>query len=132
MITADQAIERTESAIKMLIAIVEIPMARKATKQDAIDRAKKAAPTYVDLGQKGLIRKYFLNGDVSGGGVYLWESREAAEAWYTNEWYDWIEERFGARPKLSFFDNYVVVDNLADEVRIDGANWNPALSPDPT
>jgi hypothetical protein len=74
-----------------------------------------------------LIRKYFLNGDVSGGGVYLWESREAAEAWHTNEWYDWIEERFGARPKLSFFDNYVVVHNLADEVRIDGANWNPAL-----
>jgi len=111
----------------MLIAIVEIPMARKATKQDAIDRAKKAAPTYVDLGQKGLIRKYFLNGDTSGGGVYLWESRQAAEAWYTTQWYDWIEERFGARPKLTMFDNYVVVDNLAAEVRIDGEAWAPAL-----
>ena len=120
MITADQAIERTESAIKMLIAIVEIPMARKATKQDAIDRAKKAAPTYVDLGQKGLIRKYFLNGDVSGGGVYLWESREAAEAWYNDDWWPMMEKRFGVRPTLTYYDNHVIVDNPTDELRVEG------------
>ena len=39
---------------------------------------KVSAPTF--LGKKGLIRKYYLNGDEGGGGVYLWESKEAAEA----------------------------------------------------
>ena len=55
-----------------------------------------------------------------GGGVYLWESRAAAEAWFNDEWWGWIEERFGARPTLTYFDHYVTVDNAAGEIRVDG------------
>ncbi len=66
----------------MLIAIVEIPRpGLKATKEQAIEGGKKSAPTYVGL--KGLIRKDYVNGET--GGVYLWQSRAAADAWYTVE-----------------------------------------------
>ena len=104
----------------MLIAIVEIPTGKKATKDEAIARAKKSAPLYAGMRPKGLLRKDYLSGDEGGGGVYTWESREAAEAWYTPEWYDWIEERLGARPTLKMFDHYLTVDNVADEVRVEG------------
>ena len=60
------------------------------------------------------------NGEDCGGGVYLWESRAAAEAWFNDEWWGWIEERFGARPTLTYFDHYVTVDNAAGEIRVDG------------
>ena len=63
----------------MFIAIVQIPVAKRS-KEQAIAAAEKSGPTF--LAAKGLIRKYYLNGDEGGGGVYLWESREAAEAWY--------------------------------------------------
>lgn len=101
----------------MFIAIVQIPI-EKRSKEDAVRAAKASAPTFVEA--PGLIRKYYLNGDEGGGGVYLWESREAAEAWYDDDWWVRAEKNFGVRPKITYYDNYVVVDNAADEVRVDG------------
>jgi len=102
----------------MLIAIVEIPTGSKRTKEQAIEGAKGSAPIY--LGMKGLLRKYYLNGEAGGGGVYLWESREAADAWYNDDWWPMMEKRFGVRPRLTYYDNHVVLDNETGEVRVDG------------
>ena len=52
-------------------------------------------------------------GEEGGGGIYTFESRETAEAWFNDEWWGWIEERFGARPTLTMYDHYVTVDNTA-------------------
>lgn len=101
----------------MFIAIVEIPTGKKRSPSEAVAGGKASAPTY--LGMKGLLRKYYLNGDDGGGGVYLWESREAAEAWYNEDWWPMMEQRFGVRPRLTFYDNHVVVDNEAGELRVD-------------
>ncbi|MGR3321007.1 MAG: monooxygenase [Pseudooceanicola sp.] len=101
----------------MLIAIVQIPGLQRS-EADAIAAARKSTSTYVDM--PGLKRKYYLNGEAGGGGVYLWESREAADAWYDENWADNMEKRFGARPTLTYYENYVVVDNDAGEVRVNG------------
>ncbi|MCH9674894.1 MAG: monooxygenase [Gammaproteobacteria bacterium] len=90
----------------------------KRTKVDAIAAGKKSAPTYRELATKGLIRKDFLNGDSGGGGVYLWESREAAQDWFTQERIAWLAERFGVRPTILYYDTYVTVDNKAGEIRV--------------
>lgn len=99
----------------MLIAIVQIPGLQRS-EQEATTSARASAPLYAGL--SGLKRKYFLNGDAGGGGVYVWESREKAEAWYTEEWAKKIEARFGARPMLTYYENFVVVDNDAGELRV--------------
>lgn len=101
----------------MFVAIVQIPVTKRS-KDDAIAAAKKSAPTF--LGLKGLLCKYYLNGDAGGGGVYLWESREAAEAWYNDDWWRRMEQAFGVRPTVTYYDNHIVVDNVADELRIEG------------
>ena len=64
----------------MYVAIVQIPTGKKRSREEAIAAGKASAPMY--LGMKGLIRKDYLNGEEGGGGVYVWESREAAEAWH--------------------------------------------------
>ena len=70
----------------MVITIVQIPRSgSKPDKATSIEGAKKSAPLYREV--RGLIRKDFLNGEECGGGVYLWESREAAEAWFNDEWW---------------------------------------------
>ena len=102
----------------MLIAIVQIPTGRKRSKDEAIEGGKASAPMY--LGMQGLIRKYYLNGDEGGGGVYLWESKAAADAWYNDDWWPMMEKRFGVRPTLTYYDNHVIVDNAGNELRIDG------------
>lgn len=104
----------------MFIAIVLFPRDEKRPRDVAIEGAKKTAQTYRDLAAKGLIRKDYLNGDAAAGGVYLWETREAAEAWYTDDWWVRMEKQFGAKPTLQYFDHYVSVDNAADGVFIDG------------
>ena len=78
------------------------------------------APTYRGLASRGLIRKDYLNGENGTGGVYLWESREAAQAWFTEERVAELTRRFGVRPRLTWYDTYVTVDNLKDETRVNG------------
>ena len=56
------------------------------------------------------------------GGVYLWDSRTSAEAWFTEDRVEELTQRFGARPRLTWYDTHVTVDNLKDETRVNGAS----------
>jgi accessory colonization factor AcfC len=103
----------------MIIAIVRIPQSGPKPARDAIvERSIASTEIYRDV--RGLRRKYYLNGETSGGGVYEFDSREAAEAWFHDGWADWMEGRFGVRPTVELFDNPVVLDNEKGEVRVDG------------
>lgn len=99
------------------IVIVQFDLPKR-TEEQAIKGGMASAPTYRNLATKGLIRKDYLNGEAGTGGVYLWESREAAEAWFTDAKMAELAERFGARPRLTWYDTYVTVDNLAGETRV--------------
>ena len=101
------------------IVIVQFDLPKR-TQEQAIKGGTGSAPTYRALGPKGLIRKDYLNGETGTGGVYLWESRAAAEAWYTPERLEDLTQRFGARPRLTWYDSHVTVDNLKDETRVNG------------
>ena len=46
--------------------------------------------------------------------------RASAEAWYTEERIAELTERFGVRPRLTWYDTHVTVDNLKDETRVNG------------
>ncbi len=94
----------------------------KRPRDAAVEAAAKSAPTYTALGAKGLVRKYYLNGEAGGGGVYLWSSGAAARAWYTPDWEKRMEAAFGARLVVTYYDNHVVVDNEAGAVRVEGKN----------
>ena len=103
----------------MFIAIVQIPMTKRP-RDAAVDSARKSAPTCTALGPKGLLKKYYLNGEAGGGGVYLWESEAAARAWCTPDWEKRMAAAFGAKPTVTYYDNHVVVDNEAGKVNIEG------------
>jgi hypothetical protein len=70
---------------------------------------KQAVPIYEKI--PGLLRKYFIvNGD-SFGGMYLWKSRAAAEAWYSDAWRAKAKATYGSEPQLTYFDAPVQIDN---------------------
>ena len=106
----------------MFIAIVQLPGVSRG-KEEAI--ASGLASSGKFAGMDGLHTKYYLNGENGGGGVYIWEPREKAEAFYTEDWYPAMEKVFGVRPILTCYDNYVVVDNDAGEVRVEGEAVDP-------
>ncbi|MBX6427234.1 MAG: hypothetical protein IRZ09_15090 [Variibacter sp.] len=100
----------------MITAIVTARLPEGTTREQWLETAKRIAPRFRTI--PGLIRKQFLFGDGIGGGVYLWESREAAEACYRGPWRDNFRSLFGVEPDIRFFESPVVVDNAAREVTI--------------
>lgn len=101
------------------IVVVQFPLGKR-TREQAVASGTSTAPTYRGLAEKGLIRKDYLNGDAGTGGVYLWETRAAAEAWFTADRVAMLTEKFGASPSLTWYDTHVTVDNLKNETRVDG------------
>ena len=101
----------------MITAIVRFELPATIDAAKAAELFQGSAPKYQGLA--GLIRKYYLFDAESrtGGGCYLWESREAADRVYNAEWRAMIAERYGAPPEISFFETPVVVDNTLDNTR---------------
>jgi hypothetical protein len=96
----------------MITAIVQFDLPSPISLEEAARRFESSAPKYQHLA--GLLRKYYIrstDGRVAGG-VYLWQSREAAERVYDGEWRARVETLYGAPPRISWFDTPVVVDNV--------------------
>jgi len=95
----------------MITAIVRFKLPTTVKLADAEKLFRGSAPKYEGLA--GLVRKYYLFDDKThtGGGVYLWESREAAEKVYNADWQKMIAERYGAPPEITYFESPVIVDN---------------------
>lgn len=95
----------------MITAIVRFPLPAGTTLDDAKAMFEKSAPTY--KAAPGLARKYYLFGeDRIGGGVYLWESREAADCQYSAAWRETIKQRFGVLPEITYYETPVIVENV--------------------
>jgi hypothetical protein len=107
------------------IVIVQFDLPKR-TQEQAIAGGTGSAPIYRGLAEKGLIRKDYLNGETGTGGVYLWESRDAAEAWFTEDRIAELTQRFGVRPRLTWYDTHVTVDNLKGETRVNGVQLSIA------
>ncbi|HMK34660.1 MAG TPA: YdhR family protein [Desulfomonilaceae bacterium] len=104
----------------MITALVQFKLPQPVTREKAQEVFLTTAPKY--RGVQGLIRKYYLLSEdgKTGGGVYLWRSREDAELVYTDDWKKFIAEKYGAEPTVSYFATPVVVDNLIGEIITDG------------
>ena len=101
------------------IVVVQFDLPKRSEEQ-AVKGGASTAPIYRGLAGKGLIRKDYLNGDAGTGGVYLWDSRQSAEAWFNEERIAELTRRFGVRPRLTWYDTHVTVDNLKGETRVNG------------
>ncbi len=103
----------------MITAIVQFPLPEPLTAEEATEVFRSTAPIY--RGMPGLVRKiYLLSEDGrTAGGVYLWETRAAAEQAYGGEWRQRVVQRYGAEPRVSYFASPVVVDNLSGQIHAD-------------
>lgn len=75
----------------------------------------KIAPDF--LGIPGFLRKQFIcdGGGKVAGGVYMWESQEAAERFYSGEWLTGIRARYGTEPKISYFETVALTDKASGQ-----------------
>jgi heme-degrading monooxygenase HmoA len=95
----------------MITAVVQFTLPKPISLEEAARTFESSAPKYKNL--PGLVRKYYLRSEDGrrAGGVYLWETRAAAEAVYDGAWKARVRELYGSEPEIAWFDTPVIVDN---------------------
>jgi hypothetical protein len=103
----------------MITTMTTFALQKPVTRAEARAIFLSTAPKYRSV--QGLIRKvYVLSEDGrTVGGIYLWNSRRAAEAMYTDAWCAFVREKYGAEPAVTYFESPVVVDNVAQDIVTD-------------
>jgi hypothetical protein len=104
----------------MITTLVQFNLPKTTTVEEARDLFLGTAPKYREVA--GLIRKYYLlsQDGKTAGGVYLWDSRENAQNLYTEEWKQFIFDKYGALPSVTYFESPVIVDNTTGKIISDG------------
>src|SRR5215469_16207234 len=92
----------------MIVASVRFALRPGTTLAEATKLFEASAPKYRDV--PGLLTKYYVFGGGQGGGIYLWESREAAERLYTAAWRQMIADRYGCEPEIEWLENPMTAD----------------------
>jgi hypothetical protein len=113
------------------------PRHRGEPHDDYRDRLVQAAAAYRSRRLRGALPQYrtrlpgrtgperqavHLRRGPLGRGVYLWQTRAAAGAFYTGPWLDGIRERYGMDPQIKYFETACITDNALEAI----------LLPDPT
>ena len=102
----------------MITAVVTFKIPAGASREQRVEQMKQTALRFQSV--PGLIRKQFLYDEEKGlaGGVYLWETREAAEACYRGQWRDNVRKSSGGNePEIAWFESPVVVDNETQKIK---------------
>ncbi|MEL6384995.1 MAG: YdhR family protein [Cyanobacteria bacterium J06626_18] len=95
----------------MIVVFVKFSIAHLEDRQALAQDFANISGMFSEM--SGLLRKYFVisETDASAGGIYLWESRTAAEACFTENFCLIVQERYGSAPEINYFNCPVVIDN---------------------
>src|SRR2546423_11640635 len=93
----------------MITTLVQFKLPSPITLADAARRFETSAPKYRKL--PGLVRKYYICSEDGRtvGGIYLWETRAAAERLYNDEWRARVVQLYGVKPQFTGFETPVIV-----------------------
>lgn len=99
-------------------AVVTYPLPEGTEREEAVQMFRDSIPRY--MATEGLLRKNVLYDTGVGGGAYLWESREAAEGAYSTEWRNYMTEKYGHAPKVTFYECPITMDRQYEVVFDEG------------
>lgn len=101
----------------MITAIVLYPLPASIDREACAKHFKKITENFT--GVPGLLRKQFIwNESGQAGGVYLWRDINSARAFYSGPWLDGILQRYGAYPKITYFDTFAITDNTVGSITL--------------
>jgi hypothetical protein len=95
----------------MITVFVKFPLSPFQNREAIAADFTHISDMFYDVPQ--LQRKYFIIAEDGSyaGGIYLWKTRAAAEAFHGENFKLIIQERYGAVPEICFFDCPIIVEN---------------------
>lgn len=101
----------------MITAIVRYRLPPTIDYNACLAHFAKIAPGFREA--KGLISKHFIWSEGgTAGGVYQWETRSAADAFYSGPWLKGIVDRYGMKPEIEYFTVFALTDNSTGKVAV--------------
>jgi hypothetical protein len=99
----------------MITAIVFYDLPPSIGLEECRAHFAKIAPDFLKI--PGFLHKQFIcaRDGKTAGGVYMWESREAAERFYAGEWRDGVRARYGNEPRISYFETVALADKASGQ-----------------
>ena len=101
----------------MITVLITYNLPGKPPRKAITENFVKAANS-IFKGLPGLMSKQFCYDQATGDGhsVYLWESRERAEEFFSPAFVEHFREVFGVDPTVTYLDIPVLVDNRVGDV----------------
>lgn len=95
----------------MISELVWFDLPAGMPREEVVAGMREVAPHW--RANPDLIRKNFLYDPKNGrtGALYLWKTREAADAAHDEAWRRRVHEKYGSVPVREFFETPLVVDN---------------------
>ena len=97
-----------------VLAVVTYGLPDGTDRATAVRMFRDSIPRY--RATAGLLRKNVIWRDGLGGGIYLWESKAAADAAYSDEWKAYMTAKYRHPPQIAFYECPITVDNEYDAV----------------
>jgi len=99
----------------MILQIITHPVIERLSREAYLADAR---PTLAMWRQEpDLIRKFYCeNPDGALVGVYLWKSRERAEATHDDAWVESVMRKRGVRPIIEYKEVHMILDNAQGTV----------------
>jgi Putative mono-oxygenase ydhR len=97
----------------MITAIVLYDLPASIGLEECRAHFASIAPQF--MGVPGFLRKQFIcssDGRVAGG-VYMWQTRAAAERFYNGPWLNGIVDRYGNAPTIQYFETVALADQAS-------------------
>ena len=107
-----------------VITVVTYGLPKDTDRKTAVQMFRDSIPRY--MATDGLLRKNVLYREGLGGGVYLWENREAADRAYSTEWKTYMTEKYNHPPNIEFYEMPITMDREFDRVYDEGTTITEA------
>jgi heme-degrading monooxygenase HmoA len=94
--------------------IVRVAKPWYAPKSVVVSKMRETTDQYANT--RGLAFKAFSLERQSGdfGGIYLWNDRSNAQAWFNKDWFDRVKRERGTDAIVRMFDAPIVIDNIPE------------------
>jgi heme-degrading monooxygenase HmoA len=108
---AAQALPAAAEPPVPVAAIVKVPAPALAPRFLIVGRMRDTIPQYAAIA--GLDYKIYTltRADKQFGGVYLWQDRQAAEAWFNPAWFERVRKEREVEPEVRTLEVPVAIDN---------------------
>ena len=96
------------------VAVVTYGLPEGTDRATAVQMFRDSIPRYMST--PGLLRKYVIYNEGLGGGVYLFNARDALDKAFSADWKAYMTDKYDHPPQITIYESPITMDQQYDTV----------------